>query len=366
MNFPLPTTSSLPPGVHRARRRRGFVALAAAFTLVGAACGNDDSTPATTQAPATTAAPAAGGEALSVVLLIGGPANDGGFYQAMVDGLQGGATADGAIKVTVREKLATGGDAALESAVREAAASQEFDLIVAHGFDLVPAVGKFAPAYPDQAFAASLPVEGDPANVGVYLSVFEQIGYNAGFLAAQGTTAKKVGFIGGPGAPFELQAEAGFKEAVEKYAPGSEVQVVYTGTFEDPQLAQEATKQMIASGVDSIWNQQAAGQSGVYTACAEAPAVNCFGNSPYSEAVNPGVVLGSTSSAYEILVPQWAQRLRDGTWTNAFDFLDQKNGGTAVTDATAAGNAKLPGLQAAIDAFRADIEAGVIVVTPAG
>jgi len=347
-------------------RRLGALALGGALALTIAACGDDEGDSAeTTAAPAeTTAAPAEGADELSVVLLIGGPADDGGFYQAMVDGLQSGADADGAISVTVREKLATGGDAALESAVREAAASGEFDLIVAHGFDLVPAIGKFAPEYADQAFVTSLPVEGNPANAGVYLSVFEQIGYNAGFLASQGTTAKKIGFIGGPGLPFETAAEAGFREAVEKYAPGSEVQVVYTGTFEDPQLAQETAKQMIDSGVDSIWNQQAAGQSGVYTACAQAPEVNCFGNSPYSEAVNPEVVLASTSSAYEILVPLWAERLRTGAWTSVPDFLNQANGGTAVTDATAAGGAKLPGLQAAIDAYRADIAAGKVTVTP--
>ena len=271
------------------------------------------------------------------MLLIGGPANDGGFYQAMVDGLKTAAAKDGNITVEVREKLASGGDAAMDDAVRQAAAGGDFDLVVAHGFDLVPYVAKYATEFPDQKFATSLPVDGNPANTEVYLSVFEQIGYNAGFLASQGTTAKKIGFIGGPGLPFEKQAEAGFKEAVAKYAPGADVSVVYTGTFEDPQLAQETTTQMIADGVDSIWNQQAAGQSGVYTACAAAPQVNCFGNSPYSEAVSPAAVLASTVSDYGILLPEWAKRLRTNAWTIGPDMLDQKGGGTAITDATAAG-----------------------------
>jgi len=340
-------------------------------SLLAAGCGGDDDgdSAATTAAPATTAAgeapggsDAPSGDALSFALLIGGPATDGGFYQAMVDGLKDAAAADGNIDVTVRDNLASGGDASLENAVREAASSGEFDLIVAHGFDLVPAVAKFAPEFPDQEFATSLPVEGDPANVEVYLSVFNEIGYNAGFLAAQGTTSGKIGFIGGPGADFEKQAEAGFKQAVEQYAPDAEVTVVYTSTFEDPQLAQEAAKQMIDDGVDSIWNQQAAGQSGVYTACAQAPEVNCFGNSVYSEAVNPDVVLASTVSNYQILVPAWAERLRAGTWEVGPDFLSIQNGGTTVTGATAAGAAKLPELQPAIDQYLADSAAGKIVV----
>ena len=302
---------------------------------------------------------------LSFALLIGGPSNDGGFYQAMVDGLNAAADSDGAIDVTVRDNLASGGDASLENAVREAAASGDFDLIVAHGFDLVPAVAKFAPEYPDQLFATSLPVEGNPANVEIYLSAFEEIGYNAGFLAAQGTTAGSVGFIGGPGLPFELQSEAGFRQAMAEYAPDASITVVYTGTFEDPQLAQEAATQMIGDGVDSIWNQQAAGQSGVYTACAAATGVNCFGNSPYSEAVNPDVVLASTVSDYTILVPQWAERIRSGTWEVGPDLLNIANGGTTITDATAAGAEQLPGLQDAIDAFRDRAAGGEIVVDTA-
>jgi len=302
---------------------------------------------------------------LSFALLIGGPSNDGGFYQAMVDGLSAAADTDGAIDVTVRDNLASGGDASLENAVREAAASGDFDLIVAHGFDLVPAVAKFAPEYPDQLFATSLPVEGEPANVEIYLSAFEEIGYNAGFLAAQGTTAGSVGFIGGPGLPFELQSEAGFRQAMAEYAPDASITVVYTGTFEDPQLAQEAATQMIGDGVDSIWNQQAAGQSGVYTACAAASGVNCFGNSPYSEAVNPDVVLASTVSDYTILVPQWAERIRSGSWEVGPDLLNIANGGTTLTDATAAGSGRLPDLQAAIDAYRDRAAGGEIVVDTA-
>jgi basic membrane lipoprotein Med (substrate-binding protein (PBP1-ABC) superfamily) len=338
------------------RRRSVFLTLAAsalaATTLGGGLAG------ATTE-------PAAGGDELSFALLIGGPSNDGGFYQAMVDGLAAAADEDGAIDVTVRDNLASGGDASLENAVREAAASGEFDLIVAHGFDLVPAVAKFAPEYPDQLFATSLPVEGGPANVEVYLSAFEEIGYNAGFLAAQGTTANKVGFIGGPGLDFEKQAENGFRQAIAAYAPDAAITVVYTGTFEDPQLAQETATQMIADGVDSIWNQQAAGQSGVYTACAAAPDVNCFGNSSYSEAVNPDVVLASSVSDYTILVPLWAERIRTDAWAVGPDLLNIANGGTSVTDATAAGTERLPELQAAIDAYRERAAAGEIVVEPA-
>lgn len=363
----------------------------AAAALVAAGCGSDggdEAAPATDAAPATTAAaeteattaatePAAdttaaaaedeeGDGSLSVVLLIGGPKNDGGFYQAMADGLTEAAEADGAIEVTIVEQIAQGGDAALEDAVRNAAASGDYDLIVAHGFDLVPGVARYAPEYPDQAFATSLPVDGAD-NVAVYLSVFEEIGYNAGFLAAQATKGGGIGFIGGPGLEFELQAEAGFRQAVEEYAPGTEVTAVYTGTFEDPQLGLETARQMFDNGVDSLWNQLAAGQSGVYEAClaAGAPAgdVACFGNSVYSAGLAPEVVLASTVSNYKVLVPLYAERLRGGTWGADTDILNIANAGATITPAEPIAAGLFPELPAAIEDYLG--RAAEITVEPA-
>lgn len=376
------------------RLRRLFLVLLSALALVAAACGDDDADTADASAADAEAAEettddeptdeeaaadeeaagdesaedAAGdGEPLSIVLLIGGPRTDGGFYQAMADGLTNAAEADGAIEVTVIENIAEGGDAALEDAVRNAAASGDYDLVVAHGFDLVPGVDRYAPEFPDQAFTTSLPVEG-ATNVSVYLSVFEEIGYNAGFLAAQGATdGGTIGFIGGPGLEFELQAEAGFRQAVEEYAPGTEVEVVYTGTFEDPQLGLETARQMFEGGVTSLWNQLAAGQSGVYQACRDAGAADgevfCFGNSVYSAGVAPDVVLASTVSNYEVLVPVWAERLRGGTWDDSIDILNIANTGATVTPAEPLADEVLPDLAAAIEEYLAN--AASIVVEPA-
>jgi basic membrane protein A len=343
--------------------RRLTLTLLGSLLVLLAACGQSEAVSTTNSAESTTAPL---GEAnVSIALLFSGPANDGGFYQSMADGLTDAAKEDGAVDLTTREKLGEGGDAALENAVREAAASGDFDLIIGHGFDIVPAIGKFAVEFPDQAFVTSLPVEGDPANVSVYLSRFNEIGYAAGFLAATGTENGNVAFVSGPGLPFELEGEAGFRQAVEDFAPGSEVSVVYTGDFDDAQLGLEAVRTLVSGGVDSIANWLAAGQSGVYEGCSEDPAVACFGNSPYSAALAPEVVHASFLSDYEVLLPLWLDRLRNDDWTNAVDVLALENGGVAVTDATGIAGSRLEGLQEAIDEFRGRVESGEIVVEPA-
>ncbi|HEY8526366.1 MAG TPA: BMP family ABC transporter substrate-binding protein [Acidimicrobiales bacterium] len=335
------------------------LALAAAV----AACGSDGGSSGSDDG-------GSGEDHLDVIVLVGGPATDGGFFQEMVDGMRHAAEEDGDIEVAVRERLLEGGDAALESAVRQAAQSGDYDLVIAHGFDLVPAVATVAPDYPDQAFATSLPVQGDPPNASVYLTDFEDSGYSAGFLAgtaAASTGADRVGFISGPGQDFERQTEDGFRAAVEDYAPGTEIDVVYTGDFDDPQLGQEAAGIMIDDGVDVIWNLLSGGQSGVFRACEEAgPEVLCFGNGTFSEAAAPDVVLGSNYSDYATLLPIWAERLRAGEWSDGdqpyTDILSLESGGVAVTDASAVGRERLPDLQDAIDEFRTQALAGEVEV----
>lgn len=351
------------PAVARVWPRPTLTALASTLAFLLLACGGGGAV-STTEGTNTTTAPA-GDATVTIALLFSGPANDGGFYQSMADGLTTAADEDGAVDVTIREKLGEGGDAALENAVREAAASGEFDLIVGHGFDIVPAIGKFAVEYSDQAFVTSLPVEGDPANVSVYLSRFNEIGYTAGFLAATGTESGKVAFVSGPGLPFEVEGETGFRQAVTDFAPDAEVSIVYTGDFDDAQLGLEAVRTLVSGGVDSISNWLAAGQSGIYEGCSENLAVVCFGNSPYSAPLAPEVVHASFLSRYEVLVPLWVDRIRSDNWTNAVDILTLENGGVAVSDAAEIPGSRLEGLQAAIDDFRQQVEAGEIVVEPA-
>jgi basic membrane lipoprotein Med (substrate-binding protein (PBP1-ABC) superfamily) len=347
-------------------RRRAALPLALVLALALASCGSDGDDDSASGGDT-------GGDELSLVVLIGGPRDDGGFYQQMVEGMEQAAEDDGAISVDVRERIADGGDSALDAAVREAASSGDYDLIIAHGFDIVPSVGNWAPEYPDQAFATSLPVQGSPPNAEVYLTDFEDSGYSAGFLAATAAAqsdADAIGFISGPGQDFEQQTEAGFSAAVDEYAPGTRVEAVYTGDFENGQLGQETASQMIGDGVDVIWNLLAGGQSGVYRACEEAgDAVSCFGNSSFSAGAAPEVVLASNYSDYATLLPVWAERLRAGEWADGdqpfTDVLTLGSGGVTVTDATEAGTARLGELQPAIDDFRSAATSGEIEVPDA-
>jgi basic membrane protein A len=340
-----------------------------ALVLAAAACGGTASPGAT--GPAGGTAPAGGKQPLDVVLLVGGRINDGGFTQTMYDALVQVAEKDGAVNLTYRELLAQGGQTAFDNAVREFAAKPEVDLIVAHGIDLVTSVDKFAPQFPNARFVTSffLPSGQIPPNVNLYISNFEEIGYAAGFLVAQTTRTGHVGFIGGPEFPFLHQELFGFQQALEDYLPAGtapDVEVIFTGDWEDVQKGREAALTMAEEGVDSLWSILAGGNSGVISTCVERD-IWCVGNSFYTEPLGPAAVPASAvHGAYGVLIEPWLQAIRDGTWEEQFGGkqtpLTLQNGVTTVTDATPAGAAAFPELQAAIEQFRADATAGRIQV----
>ena len=117
---------------------------------------------------------------------------------------------------------------------------------------------------------------------------------------------------------------------------------------------------MIDDGVDSIWNQQAAGQSGVYTACAAAPGGELLRQQPYSEAVNPGgrARVDRVRLRHPAAGVGRADRLRGDAWIVGPDLLDRKAAAPRSPTPPRRAPKKLPGLQTAIDGFRADVAAG--------
>jgi len=340
----------------------GFLVL---VVTVAAACGGDGT-------DAGGAGGAGGGkEEVTVALLFGGIANDGGFDQQMWDSLQQVAKEDGAVKPVLRERLTEGGQTAYEAAVREFGADPSVDLVIAHGIDLGAAVDKFAPQFPNARFVHSyfLPSGDLPKNVNLYLSIFEEIGYAAGFVTAMTTKTGHVGFIGGPEFPFLHQELFGFEAALADYLPDGmepQVEVVFTGDWNDVQTGREAALSMGEKGVDSMWNVLAGGAIGVVSTCIELD-VWCPGNSSYSETLGPEAVPASAVHGdYGVLIQPWVDAIRDGTWDEKFGGqetpLTLQNGVTTVTDATASGNTNFPELQPAIEQFRAAALAGEIQV----
>jgi len=177
--------------------------------------------------------------------------NDLAFSQSMYDAL-----------VTIQEEMGEENfefdfqdgtfvvdDAAV--ALREWAASGEYDLIIAHGSQYGAILEELAPEFPETSFAWGTDQNTFGLdNVYAYTAASEEGGYVNGVLAANLTESGVIGVVG----PIEVGDAKlyvdGFVAGVAAVDPEIEVNVVYIGSFGDVPLATEAAETHIANGAE--------------------------------------------------------------------------------------------------------------------
>lgn len=138
-------------------------------------------------------------------------------------------------------------------ALREWAASGEYDLIIAHGSQYGSILEELAPEFPETAFAWG--TDNDTFgldNVYAYEAASDQGGYVNGVVAANLTESNVIGVVG----PIEVGDAKlyvdGFVAGVEATNPDAEVNVVYIQSFGDVPLATEAAEAHIENGADIL------------------------------------------------------------------------------------------------------------------
>lgn len=138
-------------------------------------------------------------------------------------------------------------------ALREWAASGEYDLVIAHGSQFGSIVEELAAEFPEVSFAWGTDENTFGLdNVYAYTAASEEGGYVNGVLAANMTETGVVGVVG----PIEVGDAKlyvdGFVEGVAAVDPEITVNVVYIESFGDVPLATEAAETHIANGADIL------------------------------------------------------------------------------------------------------------------
>lgn len=138
-------------------------------------------------------------------------------------------------------------------ALREWAASGEYDLVIAHGSQYGAVVEELAAEFPDVSFAWGTDVNtfGLP-NVFAYTAASDQGGYINGYLAATLSEAGSIGVVG----PIEVGDAKlyvdGFKVGAAAANADVAVNVTYIQSFSDVPLATEAANAFVANGADVL------------------------------------------------------------------------------------------------------------------
>lgn len=178
--------------------------------------------------------------------------NDLAFSQSMFDALTLiDAQMGDAFDFVFQEGTFVVDDAAV--ALREWAASGEYDLIIAHGSQYGAIVEELAPEFPETSFAWGTDQDtfGLP-NVFAYTAAADEGGFLNGAMAAMMSQSGIIGVIG----PIEVGDAKlyvdGFVAGAAAARPEAQVQVTYIQSFSDVPLATEAANTFIANGADVL------------------------------------------------------------------------------------------------------------------
>jgi basic membrane protein A len=328
--------------------RVGLLLMAAVLLLAGvvpAARGQDDVFRVAAVAPSAT--------------------NDLAFSQSMFDALTMIQEEMGADKFefTFQEGTFVVDDAAV--ALREWAASGEYDLVIAHGSQYGAIIEELAPEFPDVAFAWGTDVNtfGLP-NVTAYSAASEQGGYINGVIAAGMTKSNVVGVIG----PIEVGDAKlyvdGFKAGVAAANPDINVLVTYIQSFSDVPLATEAATTHVANGADILTGtaQMVVGPIAV----AKENKLKWFGTqSSQAELAGEAGVLFQVYR-WDVVLRDLIAGIAEGKLGGESYTLTLENGGLEmqISDMAGMSEEEVAALQEQVDELVAQISAGEITILP--
>ncbi len=274
------------------RRHFSLVSLAVGASLLIAAC-----TPAAPAAPAATTAPAApAAEAttapaapaagkLRVKLVLNGTLGDKSFFDSAKRGLDM-MTSELGYETKVVEMSYDRNK--WEPGLEDAAAADDYDILIAGTFDMSTYVQTVAPKYPNKKFwtfdAAPDFEKCTNKCANVYSIFFKQnegsylLGVAVGSLIKEGKLAgaegkTKVGIVGGADFPVINDFIVGFKQGfVETGNKADDVLVQYVGgdtPFSNPAKGKEIAKSMYSQGAAIVWGVAGSSGNGVFEAAVE-------------------------------------------------------------------------------------------------
>lgn len=266
---------------------------------------------------------AADGEGLKVALLLSGAANDQGWNQTAYEGAQKACEKYG-YELAYTENL----EVADISAAFADYASAGYDVVIGHGYEFGDPALEVAETYPDTKFICT-EADASADNVASYVMACEQTAYVEGIIAASTSESGKLGAIGPIPGDSLVKIINGYEDGAKSVNPDIEVQTVWTNSFVDTQLAQEAAKAMIDNGVDVIKHCANACGNGAMTAAVEA-GIWCQGDSYDQSSLAPDNILDSAIYNLDVVIDTALGSVADGSFEGDVYNLGMADGAVEV------------------------------------
>lgn len=271
----------------------------------------------------------------SVALLTSGSIADGAWNAGAYRGL-----------LAIRDSLGlsvihqqTTGPTSLDEAM-EALGSAGVDLVLAHGFEYEQAAERAARNHPDMLIVVS-GGSGDVPGITALKLGLERAGFLAGVAAAEVSTRGDLGLVGAFDTPNARRVFDAFREGAERVNPSVQVRETFTGSWEDPAAAFEATTALLAAGSDVITHDLNNASMGVFHALRSAQTETVrprgIGMHGPQHLLAADVVVGSATVDLASVLLGMAQRWEaDGFLPQVYrapvDAIEFQFGASAVTE----------------------------------
>ncbi len=245
-------------------------------SMLLAACASPAAT--ATQAPGTsaTSAPTTGGgqpatKQVKVVNLINGTLGDKSFFDSAD---RGAKKAQSEFNLDLKTIEAGIDPAKWQPALEDAAANEDYDLMIVGTTQMSEFLQKVAPKYPDKKFILyDTTVDYTACDCkNVYSMTYKQNegSYVAGLYAGLMSKTKTIGAVGGQDIPVINDFIVGYKQgAKDGGIDPSKVIVQYAGGWNDPAKGKEITLAMYQQGADIVFNIAGGTGVGIFQAAQE-------------------------------------------------------------------------------------------------
>ena len=238
-------------------------------------------------------------------------------------------------------------------------------VILGVGFAQADAIAKVSAENPDKQFSIIDVGWLDGPNLRQYVFKEHEGSYLVGVAAAKASQTAKVGFVGGMDIPLIRKFACGYVGGVKSVNANADVYQNMTGTtpsaWNDPAKGAELAKSQIDRGADVVYHAAGGTGLGVIQAAADAGKL-AIGVDSNQNGLAPGSVLTSMLKRVDVAAYETFKDAMDGNFSSGVKVLGVAEGG--VDWAEDENNASLisADMKAAIEAARADILSGKIVV----
>jgi basic membrane protein A and related proteins len=250
-----------------------------------------------------------GSDSLKVAFLLPGSTTDQGYNadgQRSADLVEKELGAD----VAVTENVAVPNQAD----VYRQYASQDYDVVIGWGGQFTDGATSVSAEFPDTTFIVVNSGAENGSNLASIDTDIEQWEFVRGFAAAKLSKTGTIAWVGGQCFPATAANLHGVEEGAKYANPNIKVLSTFTGDFEDPTKAQQATQALMDSGADVIAGNLNNGWFGVYKAAEGGQGVTVANEWIESSELAPKVIATSVLKSQGRFVVDTLKKVQDGSF----------------------------------------------------